>query len=32
VADIFLNRLRLAHVTEHSFCNVVVVSNNRQLV
>ena len=32
VADILLNRPRLTHVTEHSFGNVVVVSNGRQLV
>ena len=32
VADILLDRLQLTHVTEHSFGNVVVVSNSRQLV
>jgi hypothetical protein len=31
VADILLDWLRLTHVTEHSFCNVIVVINSRQL-
>jgi hypothetical protein len=31
VTDILLDRLRLTHVTEHYFCNVIVVINSRQL-
>ena len=31
VADILLDRLRLTHVAEHSFGNVIAVINNRQL-
>ena len=31
VTDILLDRLRLTHVTEHYFCNVIVVINRRQL-
>ena len=32
VTDILFDRLRLTHMTEHSFRNVFVVSNCRQLV
>ena len=32
VTDILRARFRLTHVTEHSFGNVVVVGNSRQLV